>query len=261
MLSFGIADYDRNFAANWRRAVAGYKDTDNTVWLAGPTAYLLSVDGVKFAVDPQVRRPQDLGLVADTLVEDLKDLAFVLISHQHNDHMCLPLMQLLRETDIQWVIPAGTRKDLIEKSGLRRECITFISPGEALTLQGLTVRAFHTPHRPDGSFFPQCGYWVQAPSGSLLFPGDIRDLDYCGYPNFGAPDLCFSHLWAGNDALTPENYHPLLQKFAVRSSEFGAKRYFFAISTRSAGKRSFYGPTAMRGRRWIYSTVSAPKQR
>ena len=90
-----LADYDLHFEDWWRGIFSEYREGDgDRLWLAGPSSYVFSLSGVRFAVDLQIRRACDLERVKDTLVEDLSELSFMLITHQHDDHFCIPLMQM-----------------------------------------------------------------------------------------------------------------------------------------------------------------------
>ena len=120
-----LEDYDINFKEYWRKAVREYKAPcyDGSMWLIGPSSYVFSFDGVRFAVNLQIRREKDLLLVSEGLVDELSDLSFVLITHQHDDHMCIPLMRLLKDTPIKWYLPYGTSAELVARSCLKEENI------------------------------------------------------------------------------------------------------------------------------------------
>lgn len=232
LLDKTLAEYDLHFADWWRGVFSAYKrERGDRLWLAGPSSYVFSLGGVRFAVDLQIRREEDLAKVADTLTEDLSLLSFILITHQHDDHMCIPLMQRLKDTAIRWYLPAGCREDLVQASGLRRENITFLQPGDRLQFGELSIFAFRTPHLgagADQSQFPELGYLLSTPRGRVLLPADVRDYTYTDYPDFGEIDLCLSHLWGGNDALDAAAYTPMLRDCADFFARFGARRYFFA---------------------------------
>lgn len=227
-----LADYDLHFEEWWRGIFSEYREGDgDRLWLAGPSSYVFSLSGVRFAVDLQIRRACDLERVKDTLVEDLSELSFMLITHQHDDHFCIPLMQKLKDTNIHWYLPEGCRADLIEASGLRRENITFLRAGDSFSVGGLTVRAFRSPHLgagADQSLFPELGYELVTSRGRVLLPADVRDYSFTDYPDFGEVDLCLAHLWGGNDALDAAAYGPMLDACADFFARFGAKRYFFS---------------------------------
>ena len=226
-----VADYDQNFTTYWNTVFSQYNapDAGDRVWMAGPSAYVFSLAGEKFAVDLQIRREKDFNAVLPQLLSDTAALSFILITHQHDDHMCLPLMNALKDTAIRWYIPDGCREELIEASGLKKENIIRVRPGDRWQIGALQFRAFYSPHvkADDPEVFAQCGYEITAPAGKILLPADVRDYAYCDYPDFGRVDLCFSHLWAGNDALEPQNYLPLLDEFACFNSKFRARTYFF----------------------------------
>ena len=226
-LESAIADYERNFVNNWNRVFSEYRKKENRFWLAGPTSYVFSLEGQRFAVDLQIRRDSDFEKLASQLVSDTDAVSFMLITHQHGDHMCVPLMNALKDTDIKWYIPKGTRQDYIERSGIKEENIVWVQPGDTWQAGSLKFRAFSSPHaRPGKEIFLQCGYEITTPDGKILITGDVRDYDYDGYPDFGNVDVCFSHLWAGNDSQNPENYMPMLRDFVTYNAKLKAKKYY-----------------------------------
>ena len=230
-LAQAIRDYDEHFVGRWTRAFDEFRASrgEDRMWLVGPTSYLFAIAGQKIAVDPQIRRDVDLEAVLPRLVEDFSCVSCVLITHQHDDHMCIPLMRALKDTPTRWYLPFGCRQDLVEQSEIKAENIVWVHDGDEFVFGDLTVRAFDTPHVPAGedmASFIERGYELVSPHGRVLMPADVRNYSYDAYPDFGKIDVCLSHLWAGNDALDPEKYLPMLEKFADFSAHFGAKRYF-----------------------------------
>lgn len=227
----GIADYNANFKTKWDKVFAQFNASSNSgkVWIAGPSAYLFDLGNVKFATDLQIRRSEDLELVRDELVEQTKNLSFVLITHQHDDHMCLPLMNALKDTSIRWYIPKGVPQHLIDESGLHAENITYVSDGDIITAGDLTIKVFDSPHvrKEDSGTFVQCGYQIISPDSTILMPGDVRNYEYNQYPDFGNVDICFSHVWAGDNSLDKEKFIPMLNEFAEFNAKFNAKKYIF----------------------------------
>ena len=225
-----LRDYDENFITYWKRAFSQLKaasEKENRMWLVGPTAYLFSIGGVKFAVDLQIRRETDMALLAPGLSEDLRALSFVLITHQHDDHFCIPLIRQAQELAITWYLPQNMPAKFAEAAGIRTENVKLLQAGDRFSVGPLTVSAFYTPHAQRGAEpYPQLGYWLKTPLGSVLLPADVRDYGFRDYPAFGPVDLCISHVWAGNDAINECAYTPLLEQFAQFSLQFGAKRYF-----------------------------------
>ncbi len=228
---FAIAEHEKHFFDNWDKAFSELKTAgkdENKVWLVGPSSYLFSIDGVKFAVDPQIRRKEDLEALSYRLCNDLSVLSFVLITHQHNDHFCVPLIKMASELPIVWYLPGEMPSRFVEKTELDREKYRLLFHGDSFSLGGVTITAFNSPHiRPgDDAFMPELGYHIQADKGAILLPADVRNYSYHDYPDFGDIDLCFSHLWAGDNAIDEEEYLPRLEEFVDFSLRFCAKRYF-----------------------------------
>ena len=223
-----LAEYDLYFPERWRGVFADFSKTDDDrIFLAGPSSYLFSLAGQKFAVDPQIRRETDFLRVRDSLAADFASVSFILITHPHADHMCLPLMNALRDTPIRWYIPAEIPDKMFDAAGLHPENVIRVCHGDEIRESELTVRVFNSCHvRPGRKPYPQCGYEICSPAGNILMPVDVRDYRFRDYPDFGEVDLCVSHVWAGDDAVHPEKYLPMLQQFAGFSAQFRAKRYF-----------------------------------
>lgn len=222
-----ISDYDKNFICKWKNAFDDFKITsDNKFYLIGPSSYLFSIDGIKFAVDPQIRRQSDLKKLSKELINDFSNVSFVLITHEHGDHLCPSLINCLKDLDIEWFIPKGARSDYIERTGLAEKKITWINTGDVIKKGNLTIKSFFTPHAVGKQPFLQCGYEIVCSKGKIIIPGDIRDYDYDGYPDFGKVDLCISHLWAGKNSLDENLYLPMLENFVEASCRFSADKYF-----------------------------------
>ena len=228
-LERAIAEYDAGFINKWHRIFEEHKNSKNEdrLWLAGPTSYIFDFGGEKFAVDPQIRREKDKDILLPGLAEEMSEIRFVLITHDHGDHMCVPLMKALKDLPIIWYMPKNARRDYIDASGIKEENIVYVSAGDTFNIGKLKINAYYTPHgKPGGKFPDQCGYEIIAPSGRVFIPGDVRDYDYRGYEGLGKIDLCLSHLWAGNNSIDESEYAPLMEEYADFTAGFHAKRYF-----------------------------------
>lgn len=228
-LQKAIAEYDADFIDRWHKVFREHRDSknENRMWLAGPTSYLFNFGGEKFAIDPQVRRQKDRDVLLPTLVNEMAAVKFVLITHDHDDHMCVPLMKALKDTPIVWYLPCGARRDLVEASEIKEENTVYVSAGDAFKIGKLAVKAYYTPHgKPGGKFPDQRGYEIIAPSGTVFVPGDVRDYDYRGYGGLGDIELCLSHLWAGNNSIDESEYAPIMEEYADFTAEFKANRHF-----------------------------------
>ena len=215
----------------WSRAFAELKaagNNDYKVWLVGASSYLFAMGGVKFAVDLQIRRAADLEAVRDRLLEDVASLEFVLITHQHDDHFCAPLIRLARHLPTLWYLPSQMPKKFIDSTELPPDRFVLLEDGDGFEVRGLSVSAFNSPHvRPNSnSFMPELGYRLCANGKSVILPTDVRDYNYRDFPDITGADLCFSHLWAGDNAIDELEYMPRLEDFVDFSLRFEAKKYF-----------------------------------
>ncbi len=226
-----LRDYDENLEKYWERAfseLGAATPNENKMWLVGPSSYLFSIGGIKFAVDPQIRREEDIEALSDRLCGYLSELSFVLITHQHTDHFCVPLISKVKELPLVWYFPAKMPKRFIESAELDENKRVFLNGGDSFSVGGLRVTAFASAHiRPETTAdLPELGYHFNYDGKSVILPADVRDYDYRICPEFDDVDLCISHLWAGDNAIDSEAYLPMLDKFVDFSLSLRAKRYF-----------------------------------
>lgn len=226
-----LRDYDENLEKYWERAFSELEaatPSENKMWLVGPSSYLFSIGGIKFAVDPQIRREKDFEALSDRLCGYLSTLSFVLITHQHGDHFCAPLIKKVKELPLVWYLPAKMPKRFIESAELDGNKCVFLNGGDCFSVGGLRITAFESAHVRHGSTaeMPELGYHFAYADKSIILPADVRDYDFRVYPEFDDVDLCISHLWAGDNAIDSEAYLPILDKFVEFSLSLRAKRYF-----------------------------------
>ena len=231
-LGEAIQKYNEEFELRWRTVLKEFKEEkEDALHICGPSSYLFTLAGEKIAVDPQIRRASDFALVKDTLKETFGSISAILITHEHDDHFCIPLAKLLADSDVIFYLPHDMKKCWIEASELPAERIRLVHPGDVFRIGAVTVKAFHSPHVPKEASFemPERGYELSTARGRVLLPGDIREYSYEGYPKtLGAADLCIAHVWAGNDTIHPEAYLPRMEDAADFFARFDAKQYFFA---------------------------------
>ena len=92
---------------------------------------------------------------------DIRDIGGVLITHEHSDHVS-GLKTLLRKSGLPVYAPHTVAARLCGFLPEAADFVRVIRTGEAFSLGGLRVRAFHTPHDTDESV----GYRVE---GSGIF--------------------------------------------------------------------------------------------
>ena len=220
----------RAYPAVWSRMIAEWNSPGpgDRAWLLYAANYLFRTAGVRWALDPLTlgwRLPGAAQVAART---DLARLSFVLLSHEHTDHLDSDLIHLLADLPIQWVVPeflAG----IVRKAGLPAERIRPARSLVPIELSGMRITPFDgqhwelDPRFPGGRRgVPSAGYLVEWPGRRWLFPGDTRSYDASRLPDFGALDGVFAHLWLGRNR-AGEALPPLLSEFC---------RHFLAIPAR-----------------------------
>jgi L-ascorbate metabolism protein UlaG (beta-lactamase superfamily) len=203
-----IADYPALWAGmvlDWRRPGG------DRAWLLYSANYLCRTAGVRWALDPLTLRRRLPAAPDVDLARDLQGLSFVLLTHRHADHLDLDLVHRLREAPVRWVVPFYIL-DAVTEAGLLRKKVLVARPGEAIRLEGITIRPFDGLHwdgvaRPDESpapaslhGVPATGYCLEFNGKRWLFPGDTRFYDASRLPSFGPLDGLFAPLWLGRGA-------------------------------------------------------------
>jgi L-ascorbate metabolism protein UlaG (beta-lactamase superfamily) len=127
------------------------------VWWLGHSSLILEFEGKRLLVDPVFGNAAPLpGLVrrftdAPLAREDLPPLDFVLITHDHYDHLEYATMRALRERDVRFVVPYGVGAHL-RKWGVPAGRIHELGWGEAYDADGLTIASERTIHYSGRTF-------------------------------------------------------------------------------------------------------------
>ena len=173
---------------------------DGCFSMFGHAFYIFKSGKMRWAVDPCVRTPEMKQECKDVISRLFSQLDFVVITHSHEDHYDLPLLNLLSEYDIKWYIPSFFRKSDIEKSGLCESRIHYVSDGDTFAEGENTFTAFTSAHFgvDNGKIkgVDELGFFVQTFGKTILLPGDIRDYK-AKLPEFSGVDHMFSHVWLG----------------------------------------------------------------
>lgn len=180
----------------------------DALWLMYSANYLLRTGGVRWAIDPVTLR-NTVPEAAPTSVDDLAPLEFILLTHNHADHVDRALLQQLAAVDsIRWLVPRHMLS-LVESCGVRGARITVPEPMQPLTLGPLRITVF------DGLHWQYPGRWgvgkpvagidaaaclVEWSDRRILFPGDTRTYDAAALPPVGPIDALFAHVWLGRGA-------------------------------------------------------------
>jgi L-ascorbate metabolism protein UlaG (beta-lactamase superfamily) len=135
----------------------------------GHATVLVELDGVRLLTDPVLRRRVvHLRRRVPAPTEPLSDLAAVLLSHVHYDHLDLPSLRSLGR-NVPVIVPRGARRAVWGFSDVRE-----LRVGEEIRLGEVTVRAVPAEHRSARlPLFPSpaLGYVISG-SRSVYFAGD-----------------------------------------------------------------------------------------
>ena len=135
----------------------------------GHATVLIELDGVRVLTDPVLRgRLVHLRRRVPAPTEPLADLAAVLISHVHYDHLDLPSLRTLGRT-VPVIVPRGARRAVRGFSDVRE-----LRVGEEIRLGEVTVRAVPAEHKSARlPLFPSPAVgFVITGSRTVYFAGD-----------------------------------------------------------------------------------------
>lgn len=213
------ARFRAEYLGRWQDMLEAWRDPprDCMVWLMYAANYLFATRGVRWALDPF--RPTRLlrDLPAAVPCEPLKDLAFVLLTHNHSDHCDWGLLAELSGTDALVVVPEHLLDVLVRQAPLPERQIVTARAGQPLVIRGIRVEPFggwHWEERADGRRIgvDSTGYLVECDSRRWLFPGDVRSYSPDALRPFAPIDTLFAHVWLGRGC-AEQDAPPLVDAF------------------------------------------------
>ena len=221
-----IADYP----TLWSQMITEWRQPglEDSAWLMYSANYLFRTANIRWAIDP-LRLKHKLPDAPEMPVDNLKDLDFILLTHQHSDHLDLSLLRGLQGYPILWVVPAPLMPRVQAEVDIAADRLIIPEPMRAFDIRGIRITPFDGLHwevQPDGQSLrgvPAMGYLVEFNGKRWLFPGDTRNYDAGQLPSFGSVDGVFAHVWLGRGcALMPEP--PLLEAFCQFCVDLDAQR-------------------------------------
>ena len=224
-----IENYKKSYNKQWKNVFEQLQlqEFDHHMWLLGPSSYVLSTNGIRWGMDLQFRMPWIADTVRDVLVNDLATLDFIILTHEHSDHLDYFLLSMLRDVPITWLIPIFFNRDKILDTGISPDRITWIEADQVYDLGKLTITTFNSLHfRPDGRGVPELGFLVDTSLSRLLFPSDVREYDAAKVPDFEQVDCLFTHVWLGDGNALNLPCEPYLTDICDFSLALNPKRVY-----------------------------------
>ena len=150
-------------------------------------------------------------------VGDLKELDFILLTHEHRDHLDLNLLHGLQDFPILWIVPEPLLPSVKAEVDIAADRLIVPEPMRTIEINGIRITPFdglHWEAQPGSQSLrgvPAMGYLVECNGKRWLFPGDIRTYEASRLPLFGSVDV-LAHVWLGRGCALMET-PPLLEKF------------------------------------------------
>ena len=139
-----------NDGSSLRLATAASEPT--ATWI-GHATFLVQMENLTFLTDPiWSNRPSPVPFAGPNryvkpgmALEDLPPIDFVVISHNHYDHLDIPTLRKLakRNTETVFFVPLGNAK-LLRKKGIQR--VEEMNWGEAINFKTATIHCLPTQH-------------------------------------------------------------------------------------------------------------------
>jgi L-ascorbate metabolism protein UlaG (beta-lactamase superfamily) len=171
-------------------------------WLIYSANYLFHTAGVRWVMDP-VTLHHRLPSAPEVDISTLCNLDYIVLTHEHKDHLDLDLLFRLKDYPARWVVPLHLRGQL-QSLEVPDGKMIITEPGKTLDLGSLALTAFNGLHweyssnYPDGRHgVPATGYLLEFNQRRWLIPGDTRTYESARLPAFGKVDGLIAHLWLG----------------------------------------------------------------
>jgi L-ascorbate 6-phosphate lactonase len=145
------------------------------VWL-GQSGFLVEAEGLRILVDPFISDYEDRLIPAPPLESVADRIDWLLVTHEHLDHLDLPFVELLaaRSPAVQVVVPAAVAADTVLPISADR--VHGIAVGGRIELGGVSVLAVPAVHKisvdQEYSSDRFVGFVVECPQTTIYHAGD-----------------------------------------------------------------------------------------
>ncbi len=207
-----------------------------TIWF-GHSSFLLNMDGKIVLVDPvfsNAASPVSFAVTrfqAPVLkLEELPKIDYILISHDHYDHLDMDSIKYFKDKDVQYITPLGVGEHL-EGWGVPKKKITEKDWWETAEFDGVKFIATPSQHFSGRGLFDRCktlwASWVlQSKNHNIYFSGDsgydthFKDIG----KKYGPFDVAF--IESGQYNKKWEEVHLLPEQSVQAYKDLKAKKFF-----------------------------------
>lgn len=156
-------------------------DSFSVTW-GGHSTLIFDLDATRFITDPIFGHAAPFPFLMERFSEspfqlhDLPHLDFILISHDHYDHLEKTTIQTLKNKKMPLICPLGVGARL-ESWGIEKERIIELGWNDSIMIKNLTITAVTTRHFSGRSLYDRNktlwnAYIISSPTYKIFFAGD-----------------------------------------------------------------------------------------
>jgi hypothetical protein len=219
-----------HFPELWDKAVTEWnsENFNNSIWSMSASGYFVRSGKTFFAVDPVWLSPGAFEKLLPRLTEDLKNLRYIILTHDHADHFNPKHHTHLKELNIKWLVPTCMREAFLEAQ-IPQEKTVWLNDGDIFEDENIKVWAHLGMHHylgtnngPDSLM-----YFVETSEKRIFFPADARDFRLEFLPRHENIDATIFHVYLDLDF--PDNYpfETFYMDVVKYLTEIDTKKLFF----------------------------------
>lgn len=228
------------------------RDKDVLIWF-GHSSYLIQVDGKRLLIDPVFVEAAPVGFVNRPFKgtdvykpEDIPEVDYVIISHDHWDHLDYKTIMQLKDRIGKVICGLGVGEHF-EYWGFDKDRIVEMDWNESATLENFTVHCLPARHFSGRGLSPNqtlwASYMVETPSQTIYIGGDGGYDTHFAEIGKRFPAIDWAILENGQCDKDWRYIHILLDELPQVAKDLNAKRLFTVHNSKYAlGKHSWKEP-------------------
>ncbi len=202
-------------------------------WLLYSANYLFRAGGVRWAIDPITLFARLSNSLPLHPMQDFSKLDFLILTHQHRDHVNWKLLESICSLPVPWIVPDFLVQECSAQTGIPRDRIIPAVTGQSIKICGIRILPLEGSHweyplganrsEPPIKGLPSVSYLLEFHGKRWFFPGDVRSYDRPVAPDLGKLDGVAAHVWMGR-MHDPHSDPPLFKQFCSYFSNFQSGR-------------------------------------